>query len=181
MHAVRSVIIVALASITTLAAAQQPAPQGPPPVRAVFALVDSGGGRAGQVNAVQDPDGVLLQLLATGLTPGPHGLHLHATPLCEPPAFTSATAHWNPSARKHGSRNPEGPHAGDLPNLVADARGEARAQLLIPHATLNAGPASIGVPGTALVIHAGPDDEQTDPSGNSGARIACAVLSVATP
>ncbi len=169
------------ATVVTGASAQQAPGDGPPPVRAVFAIIDSSGGRAGQVNAVQNPDGVLFQVLATGLAPGQHGLHLHVSPACEPPAFQSAGGHYNPGARQHGAKNPSGPHAGDLPNLVANEQGEARAQLLIPGVTLNPGPHSIGVPGTALVIHAKPDDEMTDPTGNSGARIGCAVISIATP
>lgn len=169
------------AAVTATLTAQQTPADGPPPVRAIFAIIDSSGGRAGQINAVQNPDGVLFQLLATGLAPGQHGLHLHAAAACEPPAFQSAGAHFNPTGSQHGARNPSGPHAGDLPNLVANDRGEARAQLLIPGVTLAPGPHSIGVPGTALVIHAKPDDEVTDPSGNSGPRIACAVISVGTP
>jgi Cu-Zn family superoxide dismutase len=161
--------------------AQQASGDGPPPVRAVFAFTDSSGSRAGQVNAIQNPDGVLLQVLATGLVPGLHALHLHGSPDCEPPAFQSAGGHFNPGARQHGAKNPAGPHAGDLPNLVANDKGEARAQLLIAGATLSPGPNSIGVPGTALVIHANPDDELTDPAGNAGARIACAIISIATP
>ncbi len=172
---------VLIAAIVGRALAQQPSPEGPPPVRAVFAIVDSAGQRAGQVDALQQPDGVLFQVLATGLTPGAHGLHLHVSPACEPPAFQSAGGHLNPEGRQHGARNPAGPHAGDLPNLIADDQGEARAQVMIPAATLGAGPHSIGLPGTALVIHANPDDELTDPTGNSGARIACAVISIATP
>ncbi len=168
-------------SITGAAFAQQAPGDGPPPVRAVFAIIDSSGARTGQVNAVQNPDGVLFQVLATGLAPGLHGLHLHASPTCEPPTFQSAGGHFNPAGKEHGARNPSGPHAGDLPNLLANEKGEARAQLLIPGVTLAPGPASIGVPGSALVIHAKPDDELTDPSGNSGARIACASISVATP
>jgi Cu-Zn family superoxide dismutase len=171
-----------LLSATIIAAAEAQTPgDGPPPVRAVFAIIDSSGERAGQITAVQNPDGVLFQLLATGLAPGQHGLHLHAAPACEPPAFQSAGGHYNPGSRQHGAKNPLGPHAGDLPNVVASARGEARAQFLIPGLTLNSGPHSIGVPGSALVIHAKPDDEMTDPSGNSGVRVACAVLSIATP
>jgi Cu-Zn family superoxide dismutase len=163
------------------ASAQQTSGDGPPPVRAVFAIIDSNGARAGQINAVQNPDGVLFQLLATGLAAGQHGLHLHGSPACEPPAFQSAGGHFNPGAKQHGVKNPSGPHAGDLSNILANEKGEARAQLLIRGVTLTPGPHSIGVPGTALVIHAKPDDEMTDPTGGSGARIACAVITVATP
>lgn len=179
-HSIAFLGVLAAATVTTLSAQQAPA-DGPPPVRAVFAILDSSGGRAGQVNAVQNPDGVLFQILATGLTPGGHGLHLHSVAVCEPPAFQSAGGHLNPANRQHGAKNPSGAHAGDLPNLLANDRGEARAQLLIPGVTLNPGPHSIGVPGTALVIHAKPDDEVTDPTGNSGARIACAAISISTP
>ncbi len=175
-----SLVLLSMLTVRYANAQQQPA-KGPPPVRAVFAIIDTTGARAGQVDAVQNSDGVLLQILATGLTPGQHGMHLHAAPACEPPAFASATGHLNPTGKKHGAKNPEGPHAGDLPNLLADATGEARSQVTIAGATLDAGPTSIGVPGTALVIHAKADDEMTDPSGSSGARVACAVLSVATP
>jgi Cu-Zn family superoxide dismutase len=167
------------AAIVTAAGGQQ-TPGGPPPVRAVFAIVDTAGARVGQVNAEQNPDGVLLQLLVTGLVPGQHGVHLHAGPDCEPPAFQSAGSHYNPAGSRHGAKNPVGPHAGDFPNLVANEKGEARAQLLIAAVTLSAGPQSIGVPGTALVIHSSPDDELTDPTGNSGARLGCAVISIAT-
>lgn len=179
----RSLLLPGLLSVTITmgVSAQQTSGDGPPPVRAVFAIIDSNGSRAGQINAVQNPDGVLFQLLATGLAPGQHGVHLHTAPACEPPAFQSAGGHFNPGARQHGAKNPSGPHAGDLPNLVANDKGEARAQFLIPGVTLNPGPHSIGVPGTALVIHAKPDDEVTDPTGNSGARIACAIISIAAP
>ncbi|MEO8139990.1 MAG: superoxide dismutase family protein [Gemmatimonadota bacterium] len=174
-----------LALLSTAAAASTAAQQspaaGPPPVRAVFAIIDSAGARAGQVTAVQNPDGVLLQVFATGLTPGSHGLHLHASAACEPPGFQSAGIHFNPEGRQHGTRNPAGPHAGDLANLVANDKGEARAQVVIPGVTLTPGEHSIGAPGSALVIHAMADDELTDPTGNSGARIGCAVLSIATP
>ena len=154
------------------------AADGPPPVRATFAIIDTTGHRAGQVTVVQQPGGVLLQLLATGLTPGRHGMHIHATPACEPPGFASAGGHLNPDGRQHGHHNPAGAHLGDLSNLEVDAHGEGRAQLTLDGVTFTAGPRSIGVPGTALVIHAAEDDEQTDPAGKAGPRVGCAVLSV---
>ncbi len=154
----------------------QAAPEGPPPVRATFALIDSAGARIGQVTALQDPQGVVLQIFAMHLSPGPHGLHLHATPACEPPGFTSAGSHYNPAGRKHGRENPDGPHLGDLPNLEVQPDGTGRAQVRIDGVTLTAGPHSIGVPGTAVVIHASRDDGRTDPTGNAGGRLACAVV-----
>lgn len=154
------------------------AQQGPAAVRATFAILDSSGSRIGQVTATETRDAVQLQVLVSNLAPGRHGLHLHANPTCQPPAFTSAGGHLNPDGKQHGSRNPSGAHLGDLPNLSVDARGEGRAQILMTGVTLKAGPKSIGVPGTALVIHADFDDELTDPAGNAGVRIACAVLVV---
>ncbi len=164
---------------------QSAATAGPAPVgrvatqaapRGAFAILDSAGRRIGQVGATETPSGVQLEVAISGLAPGNHGMHLHAAPLCEPPAFTTATGHLNPTSRQHGSRNPLGAHIGDLPNLVVDHHGLGRASVLVTRVTLQPGAASIGAPGTALVIHAAPDDEVTDPTGNSGARIACAVI-----
>jgi len=164
-------------ALSTTAGAQE-APSGPPTVRATFAIIDTAGERIGQVTAVQEASGTLLQLFVRGLPPGRHGLHLHATPACEPPTFQTATGHLNPAGAKHGRQNPEGPHLGDLPNLEVNAAGEARFEIRLDSVTLTPGPRSIGVPGTALIIHAGEDDERTDPTGNAGARIACAVLAI---
>lgn len=164
-------------ALSTTAGAQE-APSGPPPVRATFGIIDTAGERIGQVTAVQQASGTVLQLFVRGLPPGRHGLHLHATPVCEPPTFQTATGHLNPAGAKHGRQNPEGPHLGDLPNLEVNTAGEARVEIQLDSVTLTSGPRSIGVPGTALVIHAGEDDERTDPTGNAGARIACAVLAI---
>lgn len=144
-------------------------------------LVLSNGAVAGTVRAFDQPTGVLLRIEAAGLPPGTHGVHVHMVGRCDPPAFTSAGGHWNPTSRKHGHNNPAGWHAGDLGNVGIGADGRLVAGLLVPNANLYA--ATAGAPnvvldadGAALVIHAKPDDETTDPSGNSGDRIACAVL-----
>ena len=105
-------------------------------------------------------------------------MHLHGSPACEPPGFISAGGHFNPGARKHGRHHPDGPHAGDLPNLAVQPDGTGRAELRLAGVTLTAGAHSIGVPGSAIVIHAAADDETTDPTGNSGSRIACAVVAI---
>jgi len=162
------------------AEAQEPA-SGPPPVRATFAVIDTAGERVGQVTAVQEPGGTVLQVYVYRLPPGLHGLHLHAAPACDPPTFQTATGHLNPAGRKHGRNNPEGPHLGDLLNLLVTEQGEGRIEVRLDSLTLTPGPRSVGVPGTALVIHAAADDEMTDPAGNAGARIACAVVSIAGP
>ena len=116
------------------------------------------------------PGGVRIALRASGLKPGAHGLHIHAVGVCAPPAFTSAGGHFNPQNKKHGHKNPEGAHAGDLPNLTVGADGTGSIE------TPAAGVALKDIAGLALVIHADPDDETTDPTGNSGARVACGVI-----
>jgi len=150
------------------------APMAPPEVPvATAALVRSDGAAIGTVRVFGEPTGLVLRIDASGLPPGQHGVHLHSVGRCDRPAFTSAGPHWNPTNRKHGHQNPEGPHPGDLGNLGVGADGRLIAGLLVPGASL----AQLRDPdGTAFVIHARPDDERTDPSGNSGDRIACAVL-----
>ena len=117
-----------------------------------------------------DPKGLPLTIRVHDLPPGDHGMHLHQSGTCEGPKFESAGAHWNPAGRQHGHDNPQGAHAGDLPNLRVDANGNGKAEYLLPK---DSGERPQGL---ALVIHADPDDDKTDPSGNSGERIACAVL-----
>lgn len=139
-------------------------------------IFDSTGTRSGQITGTEAGGNVVLEILVRGLTPGQHGLHLHTTPSCEPPSFSSAGGHFNPTSTQHGLRNPNGPHTGDLPNLVVTPDSVGRAQVTLPGWTLATGDHSISSPGTALVIHASPDDDMTDPSGNSGARIGCSVI-----
>jgi superoxide dismutase, Cu-Zn family len=111
---------------------------------------------------------------------GEHGIHIHAVGVCEAPQFTTAGGHFNPESKKHGRNNPEGSHAGDLPNLVM-ADGSALYTTVVPGISLDGSGANsiFDADGSAVVIHAGPDDMATDPAGNSGARIACGVLNAA--
>lgn len=122
--------------------------------------------------------GVRVSGFLTGLTPGAHGIHLHAVGRCDGPEFATAGAHVNPANRKHGLVNPEGPHAGDLPALAADVTGRATVNLVAPLVTLDAAPGSglLDPDGSSLVVHAANDDQRTDPAGNSGARIACGLV-----
>jgi Cu-Zn family superoxide dismutase len=113
----------------------------------------------------------------TGLKPGEHGMHIHETGACTPPDFKSAGNHLNPDGKKHGLLNPEGPHAGDLPSLVVEQDGSADTTVTVPSHLLAQGAGSmLGEQRRAFVIHADPDDQQTDPSGNSGARVVCGVI-----
>lgn len=130
---------------------------------------------AGTAQLLRDGSGLRIVLAATGMTPGSHGFHLHTTGKCEAPAFTSAGGHLNPDGRKHGSQAPGGPHLGDLPNLEIGAGGSGTASE--PVAGGEAALAAIfDGDGTAVVVHAAPDDYRTDPTGSAGDRIACGVL-----
>jgi Cu-Zn family superoxide dismutase len=111
------------------------------------------------------------------LPAGVHGFHIHEAGKCDPPDFKSAGAHFNPSNKQHGEFNPQGWHAGDMGNVRVDAGGSAEVSLMNEHVTLGAGPDSLLKPGgTSLVLHADADDQKTDPSGNSGDRIACGII-----
>ena len=136
-------------------------------------LVSSSGAVLGSVRVFSEPTGVMLRIDAAGLPVGQHGVHVHSVGRCDAPGFTSAGGHWNPTTRKHGHRNPDGFHMGDLGNLGVGADGKLVAGLLVPQATIDR---LRDADGAALVLHAKADDEVTDPSGNSGDRIACAVL-----
>jgi Cu-Zn family superoxide dismutase len=123
-------------------------------------------------------DVVRIVVEAEGLPPGPKGVHIHEVGTCEGPTFSSAGGHFNPAGKQHGSLNPQGPHAGDLSNITIGADGKGRMETTTSFITLRAGPTSVfDANGSALVIHAAPDDFRTDPTGNSGARIACGVIS----
>ncbi|HEX3273968.1 MAG TPA: superoxide dismutase family protein [Gemmatimonadales bacterium] len=171
----RHSLLLAAGLLTACAGAQRPGTPSPSPI-AEGPFRDAGGERVG-VATLSDTAGALrLAVSVAGLTPGPHGIHVHAQGACTPPAFTSAGAHFNPDGRKHGRLNPDGPHLGDLPNLLVGPDGSADTSFVLAGAETS-GPRSLVQPGgTSVVIHAGPDDERTDPSGGSGERVACAVL-----
>lgn len=155
----RLVAVLALAGCATQ-------PSAPAP-RASAELTTAQGARVGVVTLSQQTDGVAVRAQLNGLMERGHGFHIHAVGKCEPP-FNSAGAHLNPLGRKHGKNNPDGPHMGDLENVSSGshsfvATGVQWSQLFDND-------------GSAMVVHADPDDYKTDPSGNSGARIACGVI-----
>ncbi len=143
-----------------------------------FALVGTAGQVLGQVRMWETPGGVTFRIGASGLSHGIHGIHVHAIGRCDPPGFTTSGPHLNPAARRHGFNNPAGPHLGDLPNVTVSANGVLQEAVSLPGASFAT---LLDGDGAALVIHARPDDYVTDPAGNSGDRIACAVVSAAVP
>ena len=150
-------------------------------IRASTTLVDTTGAPVGWARLVEDATGTLhVNVHVAGLSPGLHGTHFHAVGLCTTgtsPAFSSAGSHHNPTGSKHGLESPDGPHAGDLPNMVVNVSGIGRLATTTDGATLSAGSTTLfDANGSALVIHAATDDQQTDPTGNSGGRVACGVL-----
>ena len=169
-------------SLTTLTAslalaacsAKAPLTAPPPPVSYAEAILYDGQGvKSGRVTLT--PRGETLAgtiEVKTGLTPGAHGMHIHAVGQCTLPDFASAGPHLNPGGHQHGTANPMGPHAGDLPALQVGADGTAQAAF-VANTTLEQ---LFDADGAAFVVHAAPDDMKTDPSGNSGARILCGVL-----
>jgi Cu-Zn family superoxide dismutase len=175
----RRIPILALAAVLAACGGQARAPEERAVERPTMtaSLMDSTGARVGVATFSDSAGTGQLAVSVTGLAPGRHGIHVHETGACTPPAFESAGGHFNPDGKQHGTRNPEGPHAGDLPNLEVEADGSADTTLAVPASLLAEGPASmLGTDQRALVIHADPDDEKTDPSGNSGARVVCGVI-----
>jgi Cu-Zn family superoxide dismutase len=171
-------IVSALALLATFAGSASAG--GPPHASATF--VDAGGTTVGWARLVEDATGrVHVNVHVKGLAPGLHGIHIHANGACSP-TFAAAGGHYNPLVHEHGLENPAGPHAGDLPNLVVNGAGIGHLDAVTDRVTLSQGPATLfdtttGAVGSALIIHASPDDQVTDSTnGNSGARIACAVI-----
>jgi len=140
-------------------------------------IVNAQGQKIGTAIFSPADGGVKIDIDVAQLPPGTHGVHIHGVGKCEGPDFKSAGGHLNPNAKEHGKDNPKGPHAGDLTNIEVDAGGHAKVSLSDPLVTLGGGPNSLfHEGGSALVIHEKVDDYKTDPSGNSGARIACGVI-----
>ena len=163
------------ALITALAGCSMPGPQTTSAPRATAPLqAKSGSQVAGTILFSQQGSALRVVARVSGLKPGQeHGFHVHEKGDCSAADATSAGGHFNPTAQPHG---PQGMarHAGDLPSLKADAAGNADATFTVSGVTL-AG-ATDGVIGKSVVVHAQPDDYATQPTGNSGGRIACGVI-----
>lgn len=147
-----------------------------PPKSATAELKNSKGEKVGTATFSSAQKGVTIKVEVSGLSPGEHGIHIHEKGKCETAAFKSAGGHLKTGDEAHGLKHPNH-HDGDLPNLVVNAEGKADAEMTSESTTLAAGPHSLFRPeGTSLVIHAGKDDETSDPAGNSGDRVVCGVI-----
>jgi len=142
--------------------------------RAVLRMAD--GTEVGRATASESGGAVRVSVDASNLPAGVHGVHVHTTGRCDGPDFTTAGGHWNPTTMQHGSQNPAGPHAGDLPNMTVAADGRGKLSMVLPAGTMTG---LLDADGAAFVVHAAADDLKSDPAGNSGGRIACGVFEAA--
>lgn len=152
-----------------------------PRAAATVSFIGTSGNSVGTAELTEDNQGqVTMKLTVNGLPQGVHGIHFHEVGLAEPkatPAFSTSGEHYNPASKKHGLENPMGTHAGDLPNLVVDSQGVGRLETTTDRISLTDGPTTLfDANGSSLIIHATADDQRTDPSGNSGGRIAGGVV-----
>jgi len=163
--------ILAVMSVLSGVADAHTVKPAPTPI-AEAAFHDATGADRGFARLAGTDGSLILSVTVVGLTPGPHGMHVHAVGRCEGPAFASAGAHLNPDMHQHGHANPLGPHEGDLPEIIVgpDGRGTVSTAVAASLAAV------LDEDGSAIVVHANGDDEKTDPSGNSGARLICAAL-----
>lgn len=172
----RATLLTAIAA-TALAGCTTTAATGPGAGRtATASLRTAAGADVGTVTATEMAGGIQIRIDARGMPAGMHGAHVHTIGRCDAPDFTTAGGHWNPTGKQHGTSNPAGPHAGDAPNLTIGADGSGSVTIMLPAGTMDG---LLDADGSAFVIHAGADDYKTDPSGNSGGRIACGVFAAA--
>ena len=151
---------------------------GAEPMPAHHAVIDAAGTAVGTVVLEDTPNGVLVSAMIRGLPEGEHGFHLHETGLCEPgEGFKTAGGHYAPRGNEHGFKQIKGPHAGDMPNQFVGADGMLRAHVLNTAVTMAEGFDTLNdADGSALIVHAGADDYSSQPTGDAGGRLACAVL-----
>lgn len=164
--------ITALTAITVLLLAACATTPKEPAATAQL-LARSGSMVSGTANFSELGAGVRISARVSGLTPGEHGFHIHESGDCSAADAMSAKGHFNPYAKAHGDPGGAEHHAGDMPNLVANAQGEATYAFDLTGVTLN-GPT--GILGRSVVIHGDPDDYKSQPAGNSGKRIACGTI-----
>lgn len=154
-----------------------PVAAGMPAVSLGAEISEPGGRLVARSTASQVDDSIRVRVEAAGLARGAYGAHVHMVGRCDAPSFATAGAHWNPTNRQHGRDNPQGRHMGDLPNLMVGTDGRGSFEFTIPSSSISGGTMPmLDNDGVSIVIHAAADDYRTDPSGNSGARIACGIF-----
>lgn len=153
------------------------APATAPDPSVTTTVRDASGRELGALTLTDTTGGIAVSGRLSGLPPGEHGMHFHMSGRCDPPTFESAGEHWNPSIRQHGTENPEGPHLGDMPNVSVGTDSTAVVQAVTPGGSLRGANMLLDTDGAAVIIHATRDDYRTDPSGSSGARLACGMIS----
>jgi Cu-Zn family superoxide dismutase len=148
--------------------------------RATAIIYDLNGSPIGTAQLWQEPSGIVnVDIASLALPAGTHGIHFHEVGKCQggATAFATAGAHYNPLGKEHGLQNPRGPHAGDAPNIVVPAGGLAKVAFSTDRVTLTPGTVTLfDTDGSSIVVHANADDQMSQPSGNSGARIACGIV-----
>jgi Cu-Zn family superoxide dismutase len=169
------------AVVTSAPSVQPPVlPPAPPAVkvdvRASATINDVANTTIGTATFADTPAGLLVSVSITGLGIGPHGIHLHSTGLCVTPSFGSAGPHFNPGGKKHGFLNPDGHHAGDMPNIISPPAGVQKSEFILEGVKLSGRGGLMDDDGAAIVVHGSADDYSTDPAGNSGGRIGCGVI-----
>lgn len=144
----------------------------------ISGIINNDGEKIGTLKLEQGSQGLVINIEARDLPPGYHGLHFHAVGDCSDlKEFKSAEGHVDPNKKPHGFLNPNGPHEGNLPNLVVAPNGEVKVELYSSMVSLSRGAANLlDKDGSALIVHADPDDHKSQPIGGSGARIACGVI-----
>lgn len=173
MHSIRASLAAVVTAVIALSGCASYPPQSVE--RADVPMRDVMGRDLGTLTLSNTTGGLMLTGVVRGLPPGTHGIHVHATGRCEAP-FASAGAHWNPTGRMHGTQNAQGPHLGDMPNVVVGPDSSATVNVMTSGGTLRGTDRLLDADGAAVVIHAVADDYRTDPSGNSGSRVACGVV-----
>ena len=146
--------------------------------RAISTIINPAGETIGEATYEQGPNGVVVYIKVSGLTPGRHGMHFHAAGVCEGGEnFKTAKGHIDPDKKPHGFLHPEGPHEGNLPNLIVAADGTAEVELYTSLVSISDGSAALlDDDGSTLIIHENPDDHNSQPIGGAGGRVACGLV-----
>jgi Cu-Zn family superoxide dismutase len=180
MSTTKALLPLSLVAMLAACVAKAPAPEQPEPVFAGIAdavLVDAAGAPRGDALITQLDQGLRLLIRVEGVPPGVHAVHIHTIGRCEAPDFRSAGGHWNPAGREHGRDNPRGQHRGDMPNLIVGQNGTGLVEVTITGGHIEGGPQSLlDADGSAIMLHARPDDYRSDPAGAAGPRIACGII-----